>query len=111
MYDTRNGTSFQAEPYLVRTSKNGVTQYEGYIADLVQAISDIVQFEYEWRPQRRIGRYKAKKRKWSGMLGDLQNDVSLSLETRSLEARLRHCSNLFFGLGNCKLYHQENSLG
>ena len=58
----------------MRSHQHGV-EYEGYIADLIRAVAQVVPFEYEWRIQRRVGK-RRKDGSWTGMMGDLIDEVS-----------------------------------
>ncbi len=79
---------FQTEPYLM-LKKNpssdggkplvGIDRYEGYCADLVKKIAEIINIEYLLIPVK-DGKYGAKDENgsWNGMVGELVRNVSPS---------------------------------
>ncbi len=88
VYSNSYSNMFQIEPYLMvkwnapynnSLSPGGsqTTQYEGYIVDLMDRISQIVGFKYELIPVKdnRYG-YRLATGLWDGMIGELVAKVS-----------------------------------
>ncbi len=78
---------FQTEPYLMLKNDPdsdggkplvGIDRYEGYCADLIKKIADIINIEYMLVPVK-DGKYGAKNENgtWNGMVGELVRNVSL----------------------------------
>jgi len=67
---TLSVTSLEHEPYLMLNDKNG---YEGYIVDLLEALSERLGFNYVINPVKdgRYGNEDKVSGKWNGMIGEV----------------------------------------
>ena len=88
----RSTSFYQSKPYIMKTAKFDnmeeeerakaafSTLYEGYVVDLIKALSKQVKFKYEMYivADGAYGAYNEKTGKWNGMIADLINHVNFS---------------------------------
>lgn len=55
----------------------GNERYEGFAIDVIQQLSEILEFNYTLQVESDYGKYNNKTEKWSGMLGKIMADVSI----------------------------------
>ena len=63
----------QEEPYFIRSSPGVRPRYTGYVVDLIEAMSKVIPFTYQWMVEKRKGKHK--RGQWTGLVGRLDRQV------------------------------------
>lgn len=72
------------EPYGMQKESaitlSGNERYEGFAVDIIQEISQILEFNYTFQVDNQYGERNPNTGKWSGMLGKIMIDVSIECQ-------------------------------
>lgn len=63
------------------SSDDTSSKYEGYVVDLIERISEELNFTYEFIISDANGNYDENSQTWNGVIGDVVSGVSLSLNS------------------------------